>query len=215
MGEESPKPASTAAGAVFLSYASQDAEAAQRICESLRSAGIEVWFDQSELRGGEAWDRQIRQEIHDCRLFMAVISANSEQRDEGYFRREWRLAIERAGDMAEKKAFLVPVVIDGTSERGASVPDKFREVHWSHAPDGHASPAFIERMRHLMSPGPSHSPIVAQGSESPMSGAAPAGQGLPHSWVSRPAILVLALILIAGGAYVALDLFMKIGRAHV
>jgi hypothetical protein len=28
--------------AVFLSYASQDAEAAQRICEALRAAGIEV-----------------------------------------------------------------------------------------------------------------------------------------------------------------------------
>ena len=42
--------------AVFLSYASQDAEAAKRICEALRSAGIEVCFDQSELRGGDAWD---------------------------------------------------------------------------------------------------------------------------------------------------------------
>jgi len=31
MGEESPKPASAPTGAVFLSYASQDAEAAQRI----------------------------------------------------------------------------------------------------------------------------------------------------------------------------------------
>jgi len=33
-------------GAVFLSYASQDAEAARRICEALRSGGVEVWFDQ-------------------------------------------------------------------------------------------------------------------------------------------------------------------------
>ena len=39
--------------AVFLSYASQDAEAARRICEALRKAGIEVWFDQRELRGGD------------------------------------------------------------------------------------------------------------------------------------------------------------------
>lgn len=31
-------------------------QAAQRICEALRTAGIEVWFDQSELRGGDAWD---------------------------------------------------------------------------------------------------------------------------------------------------------------
>jgi hypothetical protein len=74
--------------AVFLSYASQDAEAAKRICDSLRAAGIEVWFDQSELRGGDVWDRQIRQQIHDCRLFIAVVSANTEARIEGYFRRE-------------------------------------------------------------------------------------------------------------------------------
>jgi TIR domain len=40
--------------AVFLSYTSQDAEAARRVCESLRAAGIEVWLDQSELRGGDA-----------------------------------------------------------------------------------------------------------------------------------------------------------------
>jgi hypothetical protein len=40
--------------AVFLSYASEDAEAAQRICAALRAGGLEVWFDQSELRGGDA-----------------------------------------------------------------------------------------------------------------------------------------------------------------
>jgi hypothetical protein len=37
--------------AVFLSYASADVESAQRICEALRTAGIEVRFDKSELRG--------------------------------------------------------------------------------------------------------------------------------------------------------------------
>jgi hypothetical protein len=42
--------------AVFLSYASQDADAARRICDALRATGVEVWFDQSELRGGDAWD---------------------------------------------------------------------------------------------------------------------------------------------------------------
>ena len=47
---------SGASKAIFLSYASQDAAAARRICEALRAAGIEVWFDQSELRGGDAWD---------------------------------------------------------------------------------------------------------------------------------------------------------------
>ena len=54
---------SESVGAVFLSYASQDADAAARIGAALGAAGIEVWFDRSELRGGDAWDQQIRRQI--------------------------------------------------------------------------------------------------------------------------------------------------------
>ena len=60
--------------AVFLSYASQDAGAARPICDALRAAGIEVWFDQSELRGGDVWDQTIRRQIRDCALFLPLIS---------------------------------------------------------------------------------------------------------------------------------------------
>ena len=98
--------------AVFLSYASQDAEAAQKLCNALRAAGIEVWFDQSELRGGDAWDQMIRRQVKSCYLFVPIISANSQSRKEGYFRREWKLAADRTNDMAEGIAFLLPVVID-------------------------------------------------------------------------------------------------------
>jgi hypothetical protein len=37
--------------AVFLSYASEDSGAAERICESLRAAGIEAWLDQVNESG--------------------------------------------------------------------------------------------------------------------------------------------------------------------
>jgi hypothetical protein len=56
-------------------------------------------------------------------LFIGIISAHTEARDEGYFQREYKLAVDRTHDMDEHKAFLVPVVIDTTSERGAHVPD--------------------------------------------------------------------------------------------
>jgi TIR domain len=78
LGVDSLNRVGSQTGAVFLSYASQDADAAQRICVALRAAGIEVWFDQSELRGGDAWARQIRQRIHDCRLFTPLISAHTD-----------------------------------------------------------------------------------------------------------------------------------------
>lgn len=92
---------SDAGKAVFLSYASQDAEAAKKICDSLRSAGVEVWFDRNELRGGDAWDAAIRGQIQSCAPFVPIISANTQARAEGYFRREWRLAVDRMHDMAD------------------------------------------------------------------------------------------------------------------
>ena len=138
--------------AVFLSYASQDAEAAQRICDALRAVGIEVWLDQSELRGGDAWDQKIRHEIRDCALFVPIISQHTQQRLEGYFRREWKLAIDRSHDMAEQKPFLVPVVIDRTADREAFVPDAFRAVQWMRLRGGEAPPVFVERIQRLLSP---------------------------------------------------------------
>ena len=140
-----------ASHAVFLSYASQDAEASSRICDALRAAGIEVWFDQSELRGGEAWDRQIRKQIHDCVLFIPVFSANAHARDEGYFRLEWKLAVDRSHLMAPDKTFLLPVVIDNTPQADERIPDRFRELQWSRVPDGRVPPAFIERVLRLLS----------------------------------------------------------------
>src|SRR5450755_2444932 len=94
--------------AVFLSHASEDAEAAARICASLGAAGIEVWFDRSELRGGDVWDQAIHRQIGECALFIPVISAHTQARLEGYFRREWKLAVGRTHDMADEMRFLVP-----------------------------------------------------------------------------------------------------------
>src|SRR5215472_14369538 len=137
--------------AVFLSYASEDALAAQRIADALQAAGVEVWFDRQELRGGDVWDQTIRQQIRDCRLFVPLISANTETRLEGYFRREWKLACDRTDDMASEVAFLVPVVIDSTPNTSAHVPERFRHIQWTRLPGGEATPAFVERIKRLLS----------------------------------------------------------------
>jgi TolB-like protein/Tfp pilus assembly protein PilF len=153
--------------AVFLSYAAEDAEPAHRICAMLRAAGIEVWFDQSELRGGDAWDAAIRKQIRACTLFIPLISANSQARAEGYFRLEWKLAVDRSHLMAADKAFLLPVVIDDTLESDARVPDRFREVQWTSVPGGNMPPIFFEQLRRLLSPGEGHVPTPVR----PTSGA--------------------------------------------
>ena len=176
--------------AIFLSYASQDADAARRICDALRAAGLEVWFDQSELRGGDAWDASIRKQIKECALFVPIISANTQAREEGYFRLEWKLAVDRSHLMADDKAFFLPVVIDDTPEPAARVPDKFRERQWSRLNDEQAIAAFAMRIAKLLA-GSGSSVINAP------KGAPVLGSGVPYPQAKAgdtPSIAVLPFV---------------------
>ncbi len=189
--------------AVFLSYASQDAGAARRICDALRSGGIEVFLDQSELRGGDAWDQKIRHEIQDCVLFIPIVSQHTQERLEGYFRHEWNLAIERTHHMAHQKSFLVPVVVDSTGDREAFVPDAFRAVQWTRLPGGDTPPAFVERIKRLLSP--ELAPLSAGSSAAPG-----VRSPLPASRRSKPVLLAIVafVIFVALAYYVANKLWI-------
>ena len=180
--------------AVFLSYASEDAVAAERVCAALRAAGIEVWFDKSELRGGDAWDAAIRQQIKACTLFIPVISRSTQARGEGYFRLEWKLAVDRSHLMAADQAFLLPIVIDDTADAAARVPDRFREVQWTRLPDGETPPAFVERVMRLLGEEPSGTaPVTPR-----VSAAATTPKPIPPTkrWKS-PLLTTIAVVVLA------------------
>jgi len=155
---------------VFISYASQDREAARAIRDVLLAAGIEAWYDENELGGGDVWDQKIRRQIRECAYFMPVISANTEARVEGYFRREWRLAAERTLDMADDVAFLVPVVIDQTLQEHARVPEKFLASQWMRLPAGQPTPAFQAWCARITSNEPPPLPRSARVSPPPPAG---------------------------------------------
>jgi tetratricopeptide (TPR) repeat protein/TolB-like protein len=190
----SPSLASTA---VFLSYAREDKEAARRIADALLAAGIEVWFDQSELLGGDAWDAKIKKQIRECTLFLPVISTRTQSRGEGYFRREWNLAAQRLLDMAPGRPFLLPVVIDDTAEGSALVSEEFLRVQWSRLPDGEVTPEFLRRVQELIAalqqkPG---IPAAAR-SKTPWPSRAPPRPRFSRTWQATAAAGILAL-----GAY--------------
>ena len=155
--------------AVFLSYASEDAEAALNICTALRTSGIEVWFDQSELRGGDTWDQKIRREIRDCALFVPIISANTQARTEGYFRLEWRLADQRTHLMGKSRAFLVPVCIDDTRDADADIPDSFGAVQWTRIIRGETPHGFVERISRLLTAVVPYRPMAVRPASSSVS----------------------------------------------
>ena len=194
-------------GAVFLSYASQDADAARRISEALRSHGVEVWFDaDGGLEHGDAWDSKIRQQIKECLLFIPIISSSTQARHEGYFRIEWDLAAERARGIASGVPFILPVVTDETSQAEALVPDRFRSVQWTTVPGGVVTPDYLARFLKLWS----HrsglaAAISARPTEASASGGVAAGppQSKPKGMIGR--VLIALSVVIAAVAWLTLS----------
>ena len=170
---------------------------------------MDVWLDKSELRGGDAWDSKIKKQIHDCALFVPLISAHTNARSEGYFHREWNLATRRLLDMAHDAAFLLPVVVDNTREADAHVPDEFLRAQWTWLPDGETPPAFAQRARQLVtgeSPSGRHAQLAVAGTIDP---SVRAGTSDPLSSRFRGkhrkrdiGLALIAMLLILGaGAY--------------
>ena len=187
------------AGAVFLSYAREDAAAAGRIADALRGFGVEVWLDQNELRGGDAWDSKIRRQIRECTLFVAMISSTTQGRGEGYFRREWKLAVERTHDMAVGMPFLIPVVVDDTPESAAVVPDEFMRVQWTRLKGGAPTPQFVELVKRLL-----ESPRQASAAARPAARATTGAVQQTKMSASTIALILVAALGIAGGLYYVL-----------
>lgn len=188
--------------AVFISYSSDDVEAAQRIATALLDAGIEVWFDRSELRGGDSWDQNIRRQIKECALFLPIVSQTTERRPEGYFRLEWRLADNRTHHMGRTKSFLVPVCIDPeVNQSFADVPDSFLAVHWTLLPGGEPNQGFVDNVKTLLS-GPTAADAGRTRPSFPFGSRAPAGTIQPEAPVSSGRPWLKRLLI--GGAVVAL-----------
>jgi hypothetical protein len=61
---------------VFISYANQDAEAAKRLNDDLKSRGVNTWLDKECIIPGEKWEIAIKKAIEDSQFFLAVLSSN-------------------------------------------------------------------------------------------------------------------------------------------
>ena len=133
-------------GGIFLSYASEDLEAARRVADTLRQARMEVWFDKTGLSPGDEWDRTISMQIERCFLFVPLLSRHT-QVAHGYFYKEWRWAEERARNIAFGSKFAFPVVVDDGAVNPERLPPLFNAVQRVTAPGGHLTPDFVAELR--------------------------------------------------------------------
>ena len=62
---------------VFISYSRKDIEFVRRLATDLENAGYEVWWDITDLRGGDDWVRVIPEAIEKSKSFVVVLSPDS------------------------------------------------------------------------------------------------------------------------------------------
>src|SRR4030095_8196037 len=62
---------------IFISYSRKDISFARKLAGDLEKAGYEVWWDLTDLRGGDDWPRVIPQAIGGSQYFVVVLSPNS------------------------------------------------------------------------------------------------------------------------------------------
>ena len=141
----SPQPAPFEEDAVFLSYASEDRESVLNLKAAMEASGIPVWFDQRHLEAGDDYTAKILENIEKCSIFIPVISRHTNTAERRrFFRLEWRKAVEEAMFRSDSTQFILPVVIDDTSQDAPHILTEFKKKHWQWFKEGRPLPEFLD-----------------------------------------------------------------------
>ena len=96
---------------IFLAHASEDKEAVTHLHQCLKERGFEPWLDKVNLLPGQNWRAEIPKAINNSDVFLACLSQESVAK-QGYIQREFRMALQKMGDMPPDKIYLIPVKLD-------------------------------------------------------------------------------------------------------
>lgn len=98
---------------VFLSYARENRDIAERLYMSLREKEINVWLDSKCLKPGANWKYEINKAIRNSRYYILLISKFSVNK-RGFVQKEIREALNILGEFPRNQIFIIPVRIDNT-----------------------------------------------------------------------------------------------------
>jgi tetratricopeptide (TPR) repeat protein len=128
---------------IFISYASEKRNEAEKLALALRNSGHKVFFDREALSPGETYDDKIRRSIQRSDLFIFLVSPTS-VKDGRYALTELKFAREK---WTRSSGNVLPVVIEPTDID--HIPNYLKSVSLLE-PSGHFVPevqAQVERIR--------------------------------------------------------------------
>ena len=92
---------------VFISYAREDGDLANRVCHVLETSNFEPWLDKESLVGGDLWDQRIRDQLEDTDYVLVLYTPALSRKTDSYVNKEIALARDRA--LAVRGNFLIPL----------------------------------------------------------------------------------------------------------
>ena len=113
---------------LFISYASNDRPFVRLIKDEFEKQGVEVFFDDDDLRAGDRYNQKIKKYITNCNYFLPIISKHSLNKERYVYDKEWRRAFFLDEDNSD--SFLRPFIIDPEiSKSDTRIPNEIRQVH--------------------------------------------------------------------------------------
>lgn len=84
---------------IFLSYCSKDVIMASQLFFILIRHGYNVWFDNTNLKGGDNYNNEINDAIAEARIFIPILTPNvakdlMQGKTDNYYNYEWKLACQ-------------------------------------------------------------------------------------------------------------------------
>jgi TIR domain len=92
---------------IFISYAREDAQSAERVYKDLKNAGLNPWLDKEAILPGYKWKFAIYQAIKNSRFFIPLFSSKSVEKI-GYIQNELKYAIEVSKNFPDKDVYIIP-----------------------------------------------------------------------------------------------------------
>jgi small GTP-binding protein len=93
---------------IFISYAREDSEIADRLYDDLKKTGSNPWMDRKDLLAGSLWKKSIKRAIQRSNFFLVLLSSNSISK-RGFVNKELIMAFDVLDELPSEDIFIIPI----------------------------------------------------------------------------------------------------------
>ena len=126
---------------VFLCHSKLDKTSVRELWHQLLERGIQPWFDEEDLVGGEDWELAIKKAVQTSHAILVFLSRKSVTTP-GFVHKEIRLALDIADRQPEGAIFIIPLRLDD-----CQVPERLKTWQWIDQFDPSGSTRLMRALR--------------------------------------------------------------------